>query len=79
MGTRDVLKEGEGCLIAEEDLDDFAARVNRVLDDDDLRRALAQRARAYAAGWHEEAKAAELAELYRRVTAPAAPAALAAR
>ncbi|WP_302140850.1 glycosyltransferase [Halomonas alkalicola] len=75
MGTRDVLKEGEGCLIAEETLDDFAAKVNRVLEDDDLRRALAQRGRAYAAGWHEDAKAAELAELYRRVTAPSALAA----
>lgn len=75
MGTRDVLKEGEGCLIAEETHDDFAARVNRVLEDDDLRRALAQRGRAYAAGWHEDAKAAELAEFYRRVTAPAALAA----
>lgn len=75
MGTRDVLTEGEGCLIAEETHDDFAAKVNRVLEDDDLRRALVQRGRAYAAGWHEDAKAAELAELYRRVTAPSALAA----
>ncbi|MCA1791060.1 MAG: glycosyltransferase [Thioalkalivibrio sp.] len=65
MGTRDVVKEGEGCLIAEEDLDDFAAKVNRLLGDDNLRQTLAERARSYAANWHEDAKAAELAEFYR--------------
>ncbi|MBB3331467.1 hypothetical protein BDK63_002350 [Halomonas campaniensis] len=65
MGTREVLDDGEGCLIAEEDLDDFAAKVNRLLGDDALRQTLAERARAHAAGWHEDARAADLAELYR--------------
>jgi len=65
MGTRDVLVEGEGCLIAEEDLDDFASKVNQLLGDDALRHTLAERARAYAAGWHEDARAADLVELYR--------------
>ena len=65
MGTRDVLVEGEGCLIAEEDLDDFASKVNQLLGDDALRQVLAERARAYAAGWHEDARAADLVELYR--------------
>lgn len=65
MGTRNVLEEGEGCLIAEEDLNDFAARVNRLLNDDGLRQTLSASGKAYAAGWHEDAKAAELAELYR--------------
>ncbi|WP_416139513.1 glycosyltransferase [Halomonas sp. HK25] len=65
MGTRDVLRDGEGCLIAEDDLDDFAAKVNRLLGDDNLRQTLAKRARSYAADWHEDAKAAELAEFYR--------------
>jgi hypothetical protein len=66
MGTRDVLVEGEGCLIAEEDLDDFASKVNQLLGDDALRRRLAERGRVHAAGWHEDAKAAELVMLYRR-------------
>ncbi len=67
MGTRDVLVDGAGCLIADEDLDDFAAKVNRLLDDDALRGELAQRAMTHAAGWHEDAKAAELAGLYARI------------
>lgn len=66
MGTREVLVEGEGCLIAEESHPDFAAKVNRVLADDTLRRRLAERGRVHAAGWHEDAKAAELVMLYRR-------------
>ncbi|PMR74331.1 glycosyltransferase [Billgrantia endophytica] len=69
MGTRDVLVDGEGCLIADEDLDDFAAKVNRLLGDNALRSELSCRAVAYAAGWHEDAKAAELAVLYAQVCA----------
>ncbi|BBI59641.1 hypothetical protein HSBAA_09470 [Vreelandella sulfidaeris] len=69
MGTRDVLKEGEGCLIAEDNHDDFAAKVNRLLSDDTLRQQLAERAQVYAASWHEDAKSAELVTLYRQLTA----------
>lgn len=78
MGTRDVLREGEGCLIAEENLDDFAAKVNRLLGDDTLRRRLARRAVAHAAGWNEDLKAGELLAFYRRhgmVALPTRPAA----
>lgn len=71
MGTRDVLREGEGCLIAEDDPDDFAAKINLLLEDDALRQTLAQRAAAYADTWHEDARARELAALYRRVHAEA--------
>ena len=68
MGTREVLRDGEGCLVAEERHADFAAKVNQLLGDDALRRTLAARGRAYVAGWHEDARAAELAGLYRSVT-----------
>ncbi|SDN44432.1 glycosyltransferase [Vreelandella arcis] len=69
MGTLDVLKEGEGCLIAEENLDDFSTKVKRLLSDDTLRQKLAERALTYAASWHEDAKSAELVALYRQLTA----------
>lgn len=69
MGTLDVLKEGEGCLIAEENLDDFATKVKWLLSDDALRQQLAERALTYAASWHEDAKSAELVALYRQLTA----------
>ncbi|PMR69234.1 glycosyltransferase [Halomonas heilongjiangensis] len=65
MGTRDVLREGEGCLIAEETLDDFAAQVNRLLGDAALHTELAHRAQIYASGWDEDTKAGELLAFYR--------------
>ncbi|EHJ93641.1 glycosyltransferase [Vreelandella boliviensis] len=67
MGTLDVLKEGEGCLIAEENHDDFASKVNRLLSDDTLRQQLAERAQSYAASWHEDTKSTELVSLYRQI------------
>ncbi|WP_336273405.1 glycosyltransferase [Vreelandella indica] len=69
MGTLDVLKEGEGCLIAEDTHDDFAAKVNHLLSDNTLRQQLAERAPVYAASWHEDAKSAELVSLYRKLVA----------
>ncbi|MDR5904154.1 glycosyltransferase [Franzmannia qiaohouensis] len=73
MGTGDVLVDGEGCLIAEEDLDDFAAKVNRLLADEALRSELARRAVDYSGGWHEDTKGAELAALYAQLCAKQAP------
>ncbi|MDR9439734.1 MAG: glycosyltransferase [Halomonas sp.] len=64
MGTRDVLEDGEGCLIAEETHDDFAAKVNRVLGDPALREMLSRRGRIHAARWHEDTQAARLVALY---------------
>jgi glycosyltransferase involved in cell wall biosynthesis len=69
MGTRDVLQDGKGCLVAEEDFDDFVDKVDRLLVDDALRHSLAERAQDYAAGWHEDIKTAELVALYRRCLA----------
>lgn len=67
MGTLDVLRDGKGCLIAEDDPDDFASKVNQLLDDASLKARLSQRALDYAGHWHEDAKACQLAGLYRQV------------
>lgn len=69
MGTLDVLKEGEGCLIAEDNHDGFATKVNQLLSDEALHQQLTKRAQTYAASWHEDAKSAELVTLYRQLTA----------
>ena len=68
MGTRDVLMEKEGCLIANDNLGDFATKVNQLLSDEPLRLALAERAQRYAASWHEDAKSTELVTLTRQLT-----------
>lgn len=67
MGTLDVLKEGEGCLIAEDNHANFATKISSLLSNEDHRLQLAQRAQAYAASWHEDAKSAELVRLYGKL------------
>jgi 1,2-diacylglycerol 3-alpha-glucosyltransferase len=64
MGTRDVLREGEGALIAMDDVHDFAHKVLTLLHDRDLHRELSRRARDYAHTWSNEACARRLEEYY---------------
>jgi 1,2-diacylglycerol 3-alpha-glucosyltransferase len=64
MGTRDVLRDGEGCLVAPPEAGPFADRVVRVHDDCELRTGLAQSAVAYARKWRAESKADEMLALY---------------
>jgi glycosyltransferase involved in cell wall biosynthesis len=51
MGTREVLRQDQGCLIARDDPSHFAEQCIRVLKDAALRAALAERARRYAQQW----------------------------
>ncbi len=80
MGTGDVLREGEGAVIAQEDVGDFADKVLRVLCDGALRRELSAAGRRYAERWSAGACARRMLDLYRRlieqgpgVTAPRPP------
>jgi 1,2-diacylglycerol 3-alpha-glucosyltransferase len=68
MGTREVLSQGEGCLIAEDDEADFAAHCVRLLTDPALRTALSRKAVRYAASWSAPAMARRMLDLYARVT-----------
>jgi 1,2-diacylglycerol 3-alpha-glucosyltransferase len=65
MGTRDVLKDGEGCIVAPDDITKFAAQVNRLLGDDILRRTLSQSAMVYARQWSSGAMASRILGFYR--------------
>ncbi len=67
MGTRAVLRDDVGCLIAEDDLDDFAGKTLRLLGDAALRRTLSERGRAYAQQWSAPALTQQMLGLYRRV------------
>ena len=71
MGTKEVLVEGRGCLIAEEDEQDFADKCLRLLADPDLRSALSRAAVTYASTWAAPALADRLLEFYREVLAAA--------
>ncbi|MEJ2382595.1 MAG: glycosyltransferase, partial [Gammaproteobacteria bacterium] len=69
MGTAEVLDDGRGCLVADEQVDDFAAKTTGLLLDADLRRRLGYEARAYAAEWSAPALAQRLCGFYRQVLA----------
>ncbi len=69
QGTRDLLEEGAGALIAPFEADAFAARVAELLTDGRMRAQLGVAARDHASYWSAEASARRLDELYRSLTA----------
>jgi glycosyltransferase involved in cell wall biosynthesis len=67
MGTRDVLREGEGARIAPDDPQGFAAAVKNLLENAPARAALAARAAPYAATWSDMETAKRMASFYSAV------------
>lgn len=67
MGTREVLDDGRGCLIAEDDETDFAAKAVRLLTEPELRARLSAEARRYAQGWSAPALAERMIQFYQEV------------
>jgi len=69
MGTRDVLREGAGVWIAEEEQEDFSGKVVRMLQADAGDRAsLGEAGREYALGWSAEKQAERMLDFYRYVS-----------
>ena len=69
LGTRDVLREGLGVHIAQEDAADFSAKVMRLLNDSALRETLGAAGRDYAQGWSASRLARRMQEFYQQVLA----------
>jgi glycosyltransferase involved in cell wall biosynthesis len=70
MGTKDVLDGARGAIIADEDANDFAAAVTRVLTNRAMREALAVESAAFAADhWSSRATAERMLDLYEDVCA----------
>ncbi len=67
LGTRDVLREGMGVLIAKEELDDFSEKVMRLIKDTDLRRTLGEAGHDYAHTWSAGKQAGRLLAFYQSV------------
>ena len=51
LGTKDVLVDGEGVLIAEEDIADFSEKIVKILQDPELKDSLSKKAEDYARAW----------------------------
>ncbi len=69
MGTKDLLGERRGALVADDDSDDFAAKCLQLLRDPELRARLAKEGPAVAAEWSAERMAERLERLYRELLA----------
>lgn len=69
MGTREVLGEGRGSLIADEDEQAFADKCVRILRDPILRESLAREGQVYAQSWGAPALAERMLGFYEDVLA----------
>jgi glycosyltransferase involved in cell wall biosynthesis len=67
MGTRSLLDANCGALVAEEKVDDFAAKVAQLLENIPLRQKLAKAGKAYARHWGTERPAQQLLVFYREL------------
>jgi len=66
MGAKDVLRHGKGVLVAEDNVGDFAAKVERLLRDKGIATLLGSLGGEYAAEWSSRALAERMLDFYRR-------------
>ena len=64
MGTAEVLENGQGCIVAKQNLDDFSRKVIGLLNDENRRKELSKRAKLYASQWAAPVMAQKMADLY---------------
>ena len=69
MGTRDVLIDGEGCVIAEPGINDFSDKIISLLNDKAMTSALSNKAQQYVRQWTTEDKAADMLAFYEEISA----------
>lgn len=67
LGTRDVLKEGQGVWIAQEELTDFAEKIITMLAKNEERNALGKVGREYALSWSASKQAQRLISFYQQI------------
>jgi glycosyltransferase involved in cell wall biosynthesis len=68
MGTSEVLSDGQGCIVAEEELIDFSSKVIGLLNDERHRNELTISAKKYAEQWTAPAMAQKMADFYSLVS-----------
>jgi glycosyltransferase involved in cell wall biosynthesis len=67
MGTIDILSPNRGALVAEEDTEDFSAKVSRLLNNRELRLSIGDEGRRYAETWSAPATARRVVDIYQGV------------
>ncbi len=69
MGTKDILIDGKGALIAEEEVEDFSKKVLQVLQEPRLKASLSREGVAYAKAWEPCEMASRVLEIYQDLIA----------
>jgi glycosyltransferase involved in cell wall biosynthesis len=67
LGTRDVLRDGQGVWIAQEELTDFSGKVVKMLGDAQARQDLGRLGCDYAQGWSASNQAQQMLRFYQGV------------
>jgi glycosyltransferase involved in cell wall biosynthesis len=67
MGTIDILSPNRGALVAEDNTEDFSAKVSRLLNNRELRLSIGDEGRAYAQTWSAPATARRVVDIYQGV------------
>ena len=67
MGTIDILSPNRGALVAEENTEDFSAKVSRLLNNRELRLSIGDEGRRYAETWSAPATARRVVDIYQGV------------
>ena len=67
MGTKDILTPRRGCLIADEDIEDFCDKIIDVLQNKILRDRLSAEARIYVREWTDDTMASQLQNYYQQL------------
>lgn len=65
MGTKDVLREGAGVWVAQEELEEFSGKVVEMLGDAGVRARLGEAGREYALGWSAGKQAERMLDFYQ--------------
>ncbi len=67
MGSKDVLQDGTGCLVAQADIRDFSDKVTLLLTNDAYAADIVRRGRDYINGWTSSEKARQMLTFYNSV------------
>ena len=65
MGTKDILVNGKGALIAKEEVGDFADKALKFIFDPEFQKILSLKAREYAYTWRPDIMAKRMINLYQ--------------
>ena len=64
MGTKDILINGKGALIAKEEVNDFTDKILKIIKDPQLKEILSEEGCEYTKAWQPEIMAERMMSLY---------------